>query len=155
MSRFQDRESPAYFQAVAALEHLREKEGVGAVRRAYADAIHEQEKARYAESRGVKEATRYPCVHTLIGKRCPARRDPYEDCPQFPGQDHLSGWNKHGKLHIAVSQPYGMSYDRLTELVAYCEEWGLEAHIDAHHSWHFPGETVLVEFHRKGTKRSE
>ena len=159
MSRFQDKESAAYVQAVAALQTLLAKEGGEAVRRAYADAIHEHEKKRYATSRTVKESfPRHPCIHKLFGRRCPTEKTPYDtdaECPHIPGQDHVSAWQRDGKTHIIVSQPYSMGYETLKETVEFCEKWGLQAYIDAYGSWHFPGATVLVEYLAKGKKRSE
>lgn len=143
---FMDKPSEKYKQAVLALRELLRAQGEEDVTRAFAEAIWEARQNTFAKKYGVKLASNsHVCIHRLLGKRCP------KVCGSpgmIPAADHCSEWKKDGETVIVVSQPYGLSYSRLKETVAFCEEHGLEASIDSLLSWHFPGSVVSVEYRR-------
>ena len=59
------------------------------------------------------------------------------------------------KPAVYTFEPYGMSLDTLRELVAFCDRWGLDLHIDAWPAGWFPGATVWVELRVAGTGGDE
>ena len=144
MSRFQDRPSPAYLAAVAALRALSEDEAM----RAAAEVVAPGRRQLFLAQTGWREKTLNLCVRQLLGKRCThggAHRridDDDDDCLP-PGSDHVSMFTGDGRTHLFLSQPYDLSWEALKGLVAYCERVGLEADLDGA-SWHFPGRTFSV-----------
>lgn len=151
--------TPDYLEAVEALRRL--AAAGGSPERAFAEAVAEDYEAHYAEANGLKRSSGRPCARRLTGGRCanhedhghdyhlayPSLRDP---CT-VPGADHSVLWLKDGKPARFTTQPYGLSWETLRELVRYCEDRGLEAHIDARMAWHFPTQTILVEIERADT----
>ena len=69
----------------------------------------------------------------------------------LPGDDHTTLWNIDGKPAVYVSQPYGLSLDRLKEICAACDQHGLTVEVGAWPAWHFPGSVLHVEY-RKATQ---
>lgn len=93
-------------------------------------------------------SVRTNCLARLIGKRCKELTSYAEECPYCQGGER---WIDHGALYLGdkdekvfTSQPYGLSFEGLCNLVDFCREHSLEATIDAHWSYHFPGSTVLI-----------
>jgi|GEM_PF-3226288 len=143
--KFLDRPSDVYQMVVEMIRTLIEREGVDSAYRAFAEASWKD--VRAAAMRGFQPRGRaHVCVHRLLGKKkCP---DTYEhpcDSPDMPGRDHLSEWAQDGKTVKIVSQPYGLSYETMKEIIKYCEKRGLRVDISAV-SWHFPGQTLRVDF---------
>lgn len=156
--RFVRKPGPKYLAAVSALRALLAEEGgADLAERAFAQAMSPVLNREYANRR-IPSRESLPCLHRLQGQTCMAPREwdgrPCCDSAIPPGSDHLSSWKKKDGATILVSQPYGIRYETLRELVAYCECHGLEADIDAYGSWHFPGHTLLVEVEKKNESRA-
>lgn len=66
-----------------------------------------------------------------------------------PGADHLRFVIRKDGTRELLSQPYGLSWDALRDLVAWCEGHELVAEVDAY-SGHFPGQTLAVRIRRGG-----
>ncbi|MDQ4146347.1 MAG: hypothetical protein M3120_01390 [Pseudomonadota bacterium] len=132
--------------------------------RAYAAAVADHKWQQYQEQHGVRPA-KHACIWRLIGKRCLASRrlrqdddweedwsdewpDAYFNCTP-PGTDHPQLWVKDRKPYSYTSEPYGLSGQKLAKVLAFCEHFRLEVNIDADPSWHFPGNTLFVEFTKK------
>jgi hypothetical protein len=131
MSRFEAKPSPAYLAALKALRALPSGDR-GSV---YADAAHEELKE--ALLRGFTPSSGLvPHPLRLVGKR-PMLLE------QRPWLDHVAIWNQDGRPALFTSQPYGLSWEALCDLVDYCRQHGLRANVDAS-SWHFPGSTLLI-----------
>jgi hypothetical protein len=126
-----------YRQAVEALSKLLEAEGRDMVTRAYAE-VSSRVICQEA-TKGLKKSTS-TCIYRLLGRK--TRSD------EPPGTDHPSLWNKDGKPELFISQPYGLSWGKLRELVAFCETHGLEVNMDAGTSWYFPGRSLRVVFRK-------
>lgn len=139
---FNRRASATYRLAVAALEALAEAEGPDAVTRAFAEAVWERRREGWAARHGLKPSGGHPCAARLLGGR---QRCRWGCCPP-PGADHVSLWHRNGRPAALVSQPYMLPWRDLAAVVDYCRRWGLEASVTAGASWHFPGETLLLEF---------
>lgn len=146
-SRFSTNQSAEYRAAVRALRAL----PAGDAPCAYADAVHLWLLESFRSNRGIKQRApgSHVCVERLKGKRrCPA---PYSDaCLEIPRGDHLSEWIVGGKTIAILSQPYGLSYDGLTETLAFCEQHELEVLIDTYPSFHYPGRVLSLVFTRRG-----
>lgn len=113
--------------------------------RAYAEAIADSARDRWAEARKVKRSGRHACFKTLLGKRCNGA-----GCPRLAVNDHDTLWNgPDGKPKILLLQPYGLSVEHIAELHQYCEENGLEAAVCTFPSFHFPGAVLSIEVQRK------
>jgi len=103
-----------------------------------------------------KEATpakdSHVCVNRLKGsKNCPNKYNTtgIAKCDlRIPTSDHLSEWVKDGETFSIVSQPYGISYEALKEMVKFCDQHQLEPYICADRAWHFPGSALFIEFRR-------
>lgn len=138
---------------------LLEAEGVGMVRRVYAEAAHEAIMKDFASSKGLKESTGHPCISRLIQGKCGSdgrRVRPLRNnisCRLPCGNDHVSMWLKNGQPHSYISQPYNLSLRELRELVDFCDTHGLTAEVTAGNSWHFPGASLLLEV--KKTEETE
>lgn len=139
MRRFTDKPSPLYKKAVSILQEVQKIEGSAA--RVCAEVIHDQILQAFIKRNGLKPSNGARCVSRLLGKQCKYSLHP---CTP-PAVDHISLWNKDGKPHVYVSQPYAISWKNLQQIVDYCREHGLQAQISAE-SWHFPGQTVLLEY---------
>lgn len=80
----------------------------------------------------------------ILGKR-------YTDIStlQLPGLDHATCWTKKGR-RVVISEPYGVSYSRLREMLEFAEMHGLECSIDARfQSWN-PRACDAVIWTKKG-----
>ena len=135
-----ERRTPAFERAVEALQAL---EDAGTMDAACAEATRDYREQLYIKRRGVKLSPGLCILERLTGRR--AVRDPVS----FAWIDHRSLWLKDGKPYSFVTQPYGLSLNDLKQIVAYCEEHGLDVFVDAGLSWHYPGTTVAVEFTRR------
>lgn len=144
VSRFMDNPSAAYRDAVRALRVLADAEGEEMATRAFGEAVAELRRADWAAENGFEESQAHQSIHGLLGRQ--ALKD---GVLYLPGGDHTSVWNKEGKPHTLVSQPYDLRWEDLTELVAFCKQWGLMADVAAWPSWHFPGSALSVMVRRQ------
>ena len=147
MSQYSENPSEKYKKAVSALRQLLSAEGENIASRAFAEATQDARMKDFSEINKVQPPSNtHVCFHRLLGEQCPN-----EKClsPQIiPHADHCSEWQQDGRTKMIVSQPYYLSFDEIKETVAFCEEYGLEAMIEARSSWHFPGTTISVQFKR-------
>ena len=68
---------------------------------------------------------------------------------QLPGLDHPTCWTKKGR-RVVISEPYGVSFTMLREMMAFAEFHGLECSVDARfQSWN-PGACDAVIWTKKG-----
>lgn len=68
------------------------------------------------------------------------------------GVEHCRFW-KTSSGSVLTFQPYKTRFDDNREaLKTACAEQNLECRISARDSWHYPGDTVLVEVWKAGTK---
>lgn len=65
---------------------------------------------------------------------------------RFPGQDHVTYWNKNGKPHVIIAQPYNLSTDEIFEMARLTDKLGLKVYISTFHAWHYPGGVLKVEW---------
>ena len=57
---------------------------------------------------------------------------------QLPGLDHATCWTKKGR-RIVISEPYGISFKMMREMIEFADLYGLECHVDPRfESWN-PG----------------
>jgi len=139
----------AYLAAIKALRDLIEAEGLNKANRAYAEASAETIQESFAKIEGATRAGGRMCMRRLLGKKCTVgypseiRDGASHECVP-PGSDHVSLWNKDGKASMLVSQPYDLSYRTLKEMLAFCEDHGLEVDISTYPTWHFPGQVLGV-----------
>lgn len=142
MSRFLPKadQSADYKAAVAALAKLNLDEA----NRAYADAVSERVMAQHTKGLRLVD-TGSICTNRLHGKRCAVYN--CTGC-RVPHHDHATLWRpkeeKGAKPCVYISQPYGIGWTGLYELVDYCRKHDLTANVDAARSWHFPGNTLAV-----------
>lgn len=140
--------SEKYLALLKAARELAEAEGEDEMSRACAEAVMAYEEASFIERNKVKPSSgSHVCVKRLQGSRRCNGHSLHDDDEQLPGADHISEWIKDGKTEIIVSQPYGLSWRALKEIVSFCEAKGLEAEIDAG-SWWFPGRTLVLEYRK-------
>jgi hypothetical protein len=147
-NRFNSKQSEKYKQAVTAMANLAASEGVDAANRAYAEATTEFTKENYAKSHHVKQANEnyHVCPTRLTKLRCTSTlRNPCFE--KVPSGDHVTEWKQGRQTKIITSEPYGLAFHQLRELVSFCDSSGLQADISAD-SWHFPGRTLLVEMRK-------
>jgi hypothetical protein len=146
-NRFNSKQSEKYKQAVNAMANLAASEGVDAANRAYAEATTVLTKENYAKTRDVKPTHPYhACPTRLLKLRCADSWD--NPCfEKVPSGDHVTEWKQGAQTKIITSEPYGLAFHQLRELVSYCDSSGLQADISAD-SWHFPGRTLLVEMRK-------
>ncbi len=140
--------SEKYKALLKAARELAEAEGDDEMSRACAEAMIPYEYSSFIRRHNVKPSnSSHVCEERLKGaKRCPETiNNPIHLEKSLPAADHLSEWIQDGKTIAITSQPYGCSWQSLREIVAYCNENGLEAEIEAG-SWWFPGRTVLITF---------
>jgi len=119
----------------------------------------EKAKKAWAKKHGLKEQTQYPfCVHEITGRKCKHEYrgicscGPSIDFCTPPHGDHESMWLKDGKPHVFVSQPYGLSHNKLMDILQYCEMAGLELTITSYPAWYYPGHVLFLEFRAAGEK---
>ncbi len=149
MRKFVKKPSKLYSQAVEALLALVEAEGADAALRVYAQATWEEYYRQYAEKHGLKLSAGHPCLSRLLGKRCSQKSD-YSGVPCYPpGADHDSLWLKDGKPYAYITQPYCLTLNAMRDLVAMCDQYGLDVNIRTWPSWHFPGGVLTMEIKRK------
>ncbi len=89
-------------------------------------------------------------IRRLVGKS----RIPYTNNPDVmpndpPHDDHGKLFLKDGKPAFYMSQPYGVTWTELQQIVRFCEKWGLQASIDALQSNWYPGRTVAVRYEKR------
>jgi hypothetical protein len=65
-----------------------------------------------------------------------------------PASDHDSLFDRDGKPAVFVTQPYSLGLEDLKDIVKYCEKYGLKVSISGL-SWHFPGDTILIQYEKK------
>ncbi|MBI4377375.1 MAG: hypothetical protein HY549_13125 [Elusimicrobia bacterium] len=133
----------AYIQALEALRALMVAQGSAAVGRAFAEVVADDHLAAFAKSRGLKQSDGRLCVQRLIGKQCN-----FQDCAP-PAGDHDTLWLKDGKPALYLMQPYGLAWDDMKALVAFCARRGLKASVDAWPSFHFPGWVLSIEIEKE------
>lgn len=152
-SRFHQDGSQKYKQAVIAIQELLAAEGADVANRAYAEAIHTAVRDAYQKEKGATPAKgSHVCVNRLKGsKNCPDKHNTTGTAKcdlRIPASDHLSEWVKDGETYSIVSQPYGISYETLIEMIKFCDQHELEPYISADRAWHFPGSALSIEFRR-------
>lgn len=136
--------NPLALEAMSALGKLLEAKGLDLVERAAAEVTAPARKALVFKD--YQESPASACVQRLRNKRgCPHSLYSAHDSPhRAPGADHDRILLKEGKPAVYISEPYGIGWDELQELVDFCRKYGLTAEIDARRSAHFPGSTVSV-----------
>ncbi len=127
-----------FVQAVKALHRVIEAQGSDAAARAYAEATAESYHEVFAKSRGLKESDGRLCIQKLLGRQCN-----FQDCSP-PGGDHDTLWLKDGRPALYLMQPYGLGWNKMRELIAFCLRHGLRADVDVWPSFHFPGHVLSV-----------
>lgn len=75
----------------------------------------------------------------LIGKKPNLHEE-----DRLPGDDHTELW-VNGAKQTYVSHPYHLTLETMREIVAMCDEHGLECTVDAS-SWYYPGGTIKLEW---------
>ena len=138
----ENKRTPEWLPTVEALVRLGEH-----ATPAFAEATATHRLLRYAQKWGLKRSRGTPCVQRLLARRCS------EDCEDHrpPGADHVSFWLRDGKPYSYVFQPYGIGPEQFRDLAAFAERVGLDVSIEALASWHYPGDTVLVELTPRGS----
>jgi hypothetical protein len=58
--------------------------------------------------------------------------------------DHVDAWARDGRFACVTFQPYSLSARDASDLAADAETFGLCVSVTTH-SWHAPGETLMVE----------
>ncbi|MBI4376692.1 MAG: hypothetical protein HY549_09615 [Elusimicrobia bacterium] len=126
-----------YLRALKSLRELLDAQGEDAVSRAYAEVVAETCYQLFAD-KGFKRSDGRLCVQRLLGKQCNLK-----DCVP-PSGDHDTLWLQNGKPARYVTQPYGLEWETMRKLVAFCENYGLKANVDAWPSFHFPGRVLSI-----------
>ena len=119
--------------------------GVDFTHAAFADAICEPLEAIWAQSHGLHASHGHPCIYRVMGKHCRH----LEGCCTPPGTDHPSLWLLERIPACFVSQPYGLSGITLREMADFAEQHNLSLSLRGGCSWHYPGDTILVEWWNK------
>lgn len=132
----------AYTQALGAMRALMEVQGADAVSRAYAEVVADKHREIFATSRGLKESDGRLCVQRLVGKQCNL-----QDCMP-PGGDHDTLWLRDGKPALYHMQPYGLSWDDMKKIVAFCERRGLQASVAAWPAFYSPGTVLSISIEK-------
>jgi hypothetical protein len=136
-------------EAVRALERLVEEEGLDTAERAFATAAWEKRREAFAKRLRVKPTAGHVCLNRLVKGHCKGTGLMFPKCFWLPvANDHVSLWLRDGEPHVYVSQPYGLTLNDMRALVEFCDAHGLDAAVTAG-SWHFPGETLLIEITRR------
>ena len=145
MTEFVKEPSENYKKAVSALRNLLSAESEEIVSRAFAEVVQEARKNNFIKMQNVTPSNHsHVCIYRLLGKKCPGHSTQIIPCA-----DHCSEWQKDGQTVIIISQPYSLGYQDIKDTIMFCEEYGLEATVEARSSWHFPSTTVCVEYRRR------
>lgn len=135
-----DLAKPEVIAARAALTDICDRLDADTVDRLFAGIVSERRETEWSKRRGLKmSSSRWWGL--LIGKRDFSRGMMF-DHKQLPASDHTSLWNKDGKPHLFVSQPYGLHTEDIRKIAAACDEHGLDVQIHTHPGWHFPGHVL-------------
>ena len=104
--------------------------------------VRNEGKAFYLRANKLKESSSRPCAMRLLGKLCS------KNCVNCspPGTDHPSLLLKDGNAVKFISQPYGLEYETIKEMIDYCETNGLKFNIRGDFNWHCPGKAFGVIF---------
>lgn len=151
--------SAAYKAVIQAARDLAIAEGEEMAQRALAEAMIEYNQKAFISREKVRQKDgTHVCTDRLQGaQRCKGSRSTtYCDSPYgLPGADHLTEWvqAENGQTIAITSQPYGLSYKHLREIVKYCKQHNLEAEIDAG-SWWFPCRTIVLIYKRADTEKA-
>ena len=146
MSDYTDGHESAEWRAVViSLEKLLKKEGRIGLESAYAHVAHSIRYRDWLEDHRVTLfSSSHICLYRLLGKRCPSDRC---NAPGLiPGADHCDEWRRDKRTMIITSQPYALSLEVLRGTVALCDQYALDVQVRAGSSWHFPGNSLLVEY---------
>ena len=133
----------AYLQTLRAMRALMAVQGSDAVSRAYAEVVADEHREVFAKSRGLKQSDGRLCVQRLVGKQCN-----FQDCAP-PAGDHDTLWLKDGKPALYLMQPYGLNWENMKKLVAFCERRGLKASVDTWPSFAFAGWVLSIEIEKE------
>ena len=95
---------------------------------AFADATAPMRADEWVRSRGVTRNTGSSWWGTLVNGEA---SEADISNATLPGDDHTTLWNINGKPAVYVSQPYGLSLDRLKEICAACDQHGLTVEVGA------------------------
>jgi hypothetical protein len=68
-----------------------------------------------------------------------------------PADDHGVMLDRAGEPYLYLSEPYGLGYDSLRQIISFCERHGLVAGIDAAESIWNPGRSTAVVYTKRGT----
>jgi hypothetical protein len=143
--------TPAALEAVNALRAL-----PGGQHSVFAEAVHEGVLRGFVASRRLTPARGQACVYRLTGKPCPHQGFPQWPSPRrevlphtLPGADHVSQWSRDRTPVVFVSQPYFLRMEDMRATFALCDQYGWTLRVSTR-SWHFTGETFLVEIWKKG-----
>jgi hypothetical protein len=137
-TRFVGEPTELCYEALVAMRRLYFEEGIDSLHRAYASVVHEEILKHYKERLGLKETYRSDFMKRLTGTT--------NEFP--PYTDHPVKFNKNGKPHSLISQPYPLDMSYMKEIIGYCEQNNLTFCVSCW-SWHFPGSTILIEFTKK------
>lgn len=128
------------------LRLLLNTEGLDSVHAAYAEAMEPLLRARFEQTRGVKEVRgkKRKCLHRLFGVKC--TDNTFSGLPCHPaGADHVSLWAKDRQPVVYVMQPYDFGADEVESLQELCERYGMTMKQEDELSWHFAVKTHLIE----------
>lgn len=146
MSSFAHNPSRLWQEAVRALTKLYRAEGWENTHRAAAQALQNPIRdflpKYFSGTTGlpVKESRATPSIHRLAGAKLPR----HEIQLRPPADDHPKVWNRGGKPHFYHSQPYGLGKENLREILAFCDQYGLNVLIQGFTSDWFPSDTISV-----------
>ena len=136
-----------------AIQDLVAAEGLDVANRAYAEAVHVYVRDKYQEQNNLTPSSdTHVCIHRLkrTGK-CPDKFNGtgVAKCDlRMPVADHLSEWLKDGKTYSIISQPWGISFGEMKEMISFCDIHQLKPNISANLAWDFPGTGLCVEFRK-------
>ena len=136
-----------YKETVAKLRELSATEGAGITERAYAEGTWEQHKKDYLKNRGLKPTNGRVSFGRLIG-----RGKHYNTVFNESWMGHVSLLIKDGHPEVFISQPYHLNNGELKQLIATCDEFGLDVSVGTWPSWHFPGAVLTVEVKKASGK---
>jgi hypothetical protein len=141
-SRFTKNPSEVYLKAIRALEELQEKEHNA--ERAYADFESVRREQLWRESLTPLSEPWIDVLVDLIKQEGDEEKAIYHEANTPKGFDHTSMWiGKNEKQSPCLfTQPYGLEWKSICNIVDFCRRHDLQANIDAKFSWHFPGSTL-------------
>lgn len=103
----------------------------------------------WSSARGLKISTSSQMWAALVKK--PFKKPSYMEYIQNrAGDDHCTLWNKNGKPHCWVSQPYHFGLQNAKEAIERAEKYGLDFKINTFPAWHYPGHVIFIVWTRKG-----